>query len=168
MAVVLVGGGARSGKSRQALKLAKARGGRLGFIATAEARDAEMRERIAAHRAQRGAEFVTIEEPIDVASVLKQRAAEFDAVIVDCLTLWLGNLMHAGRDVDMETGRLLKAAKNSPALIVLVANEVGAGIVPENELARRFRDLAGLMNQQVAEAAGEVYWMAFGCPLKVK
>lgn len=169
MAVVLVGGGSRSGKSRYALRLAESRGSRLGFVATAQALDDEMRERVVAHGRERGDAFLTIEEPFEVAGVLERRAAEFDAIVVDCLTIWLSNLQLDGsRDIETESKKLLSAACNAPACVVLVTNEVGAGIVPDNALARRFRDLAGWLNQQAAEVASEVYWMVFGCPLRVK
>jgi adenosylcobinamide kinase/adenosylcobinamide-phosphate guanylyltransferase len=169
MAIVLVGGGARSGKSSQALKLARNAGARLGFIATAEAHDDEMRSRIANHRQGRGEEFETLEEPFDLAGALNRTTGGFDAIIVDCLTLWLTNLMLDGtRDIEAETHSMLAAARSNGALVLLVTNEVGCGIVPENPLARKFRDLAGRMNQTAAAAADEVYWMAFGCPLKVK
>jgi len=165
--VILVGGGARSGKSRYALELARARGKRLAFLATAEARDLEMEARVAKHRAERGAEFSTIEEPLEIADAL--RGCEADAVVVDCLTLWLSNLMLAlGRDVDAETERLMETARASTAALILVTNEVGCGIVPETALGRDFRDRAGVLNQRVAAVADEVYWMVFGIATRVK
>jgi adenosylcobinamide kinase/adenosylcobinamide-phosphate guanylyltransferase len=164
MSIVLVGGGARSGKSRHALALARAAGARLAFLATATAGDDEMRARIAAHRQERGAEFTTFEEPLDVAGVIEREGGRFDAIVVDCLTLWVSNAMFAGG----ERRDFLEAAAAAPARVILVTNEVGCGIVPENELAREFRDRAGRLNQRAAEAAVEVYWMIFGIPLKVK
>lgn len=163
MALVLVGGGARSGKSRWALDRARKHGGRLVFIATAEALDEEMAVRIAKHRAERGSAFETIEEPLDLARAI--RSAECDALVVDCLTLWLSNLMRASEEKTEET---IAAAKEKSAEVIFVTNEVGCGIVPGNALAREFRDLAGVMNQHFAEAADEVYWMVFGQPLRVK
>lgn len=163
MAIVLVGGGSRSGKSRFALDRARREGTRLAFVATAQSFDSEMERRIAAHRAERGEGFVTIEAPFDVPGSL---AAEYDAIVVDCLTLWVSNLMLAGRPIPAE--ELIGAARRSRAAVIFVTNEVGCGIVPENELARRFRDEAGWLNQAVAAAADEVYWMAFGIPLRVK
>jgi adenosylcobinamide kinase/adenosylcobinamide-phosphate guanylyltransferase len=163
MAIVLVGGGSRSGKSRFALERARRQGGRLAFAATAQAFDHEMEQRIGKHRAERGEGFVTIEAPFDVAGAL---GAGFDAIVVDCLTLWVSNLMLAERPIPIE--ELIAAARKSAALVIFVTNEVGCGIVPENELARRFRDEAGWVNQAVAAAADEVYWMAFGIPLRVK
>ena len=159
MAVVLVGGGARSGKSRWALERARKCGDRLVYIATAEALDEEMSARIARHRADRGDEFETIEEPLELARAI--RLAQADAIVVDCLTLWLSNGMG-----DIE--QTINAAKEHPAEVIFVTNEVGCGIVPENALAREFRDRAGIMNQRFAEAADEVYWMVFGQPLRVK
>ena len=163
MALVLVGGGARSGKSRWALERARGCGDRLVFIATAEALDEEMSARIAKHRAERGSAFQTIEEPLDLARAIK--SAEGDAIVVDCLTLWLSNLMHASEDRTEET---IAAAKEKHSMVIFVTNEVGCGIVPENALAREFRDRAGFMNQRFADAADEVYWMVFGQALRVK
>jgi adenosylcobinamide kinase/adenosylcobinamide-phosphate guanylyltransferase len=163
MALVLVGGGARSGKSRWALDRARKCGGRLVYIATAEALDEEMSRRIARHRAERGSAFQTIEEPLDLARAI--RSAEGDAIVVDCLTLWLSNLMHASQE---RTGETIAAATEKNAEVIVVTNEVGCGIVPENALAREFRDRAGMMNQCFADAAAEVYWMIFGQPLRVK
>jgi adenosylcobinamide kinase / adenosylcobinamide-phosphate guanylyltransferase len=163
MALVLVGGGARSGKSRWALERARKCGGRLVFIATAEALDDEMSARIAQHRADRGSDFVTVEEPVDLARAI--RSAECDAMVVDCLTLWLSNTMHGSIENLEET---IAAAQEKNAEVIFVTNEVGCGIVPENALAREFRDRAGVMNRRFAEAAEEVYWMVFGQPLRVK
>jgi adenosylcobinamide kinase / adenosylcobinamide-phosphate guanylyltransferase len=159
MALVLVGGGARSGKSRWALARARKRGGRLVFIATAEALDEEMADRIARHRADRGDEFVTVEEPLELARAI--RSTQGDAIVVDCLTLWLSNGIG-----DVEA--TIAAAKEHTAEVIFVTNEVGCGIVPDNALAREFRDRAGVMNQRFADAADEVYWMVFGQPLRVK
>jgi adenosylcobinamide kinase / adenosylcobinamide-phosphate guanylyltransferase len=170
MAVVLVGGGARSGKSRWALEHARRAwraGGHLVYIATAQALDDEMRERIAQHRSERSADFVTVEEPLDLAGAI--RSASGSAIVVDCLTLWLSNLMLAGgRQIDADFKAAVAAARESSVEVILVTNEVGCGIVPENALAREFRDRAGIMNQRFANAADEVYWMVFGQPLRVK
>lgn len=168
MGIILIGGGSRSGKSRHALSLARERGRRLGFVATAQALDDEMRERVRLHQQERGPDFTTIEEPLELAGVIECRSGDFDALVVDCLTLWLSNLTFSSRDIGLETGHVIEAGLRSSALVVMVTNEVGCGIVPENALARRFRDDAGRMNHQVARAASEVYWMAFGCPLRVK
>ncbi len=169
MSCILIGGGSRSGKSRFALDYARRHKRPLAFIATAEALDHEMQERVAAHQADRGPEFKTFEEPINLARIIVDSGNSFGAIVVDCLTLWLSNLMHAGvEDIRRETANVLHAAAESPAAVLLVTNEVGCGIVPENALARRFRDLAGSMNQQTAEAANEAYWMVFGLPLRIK
>ena len=119
-----------------------------------------------AHRRERGPDFSTIEEPVALSVAIERYGSEFDAIVVDCLTLWLSNLMVAG--LAPQTEELLVASLASPAQVIFVTNEVGCGIVPENELARRFRDEAGRLNRQVAEAASEVYWMIFGCALRVK
>jgi adenosylcobinamide kinase/adenosylcobinamide-phosphate guanylyltransferase len=168
--VVLVGGGARSGKSRFALEYAEKRSRRPAFVATGEARDDEMRERIERHQRERAAHWTTIEEPLDLTAVVEREASRFDLLVVDCLTLWLSNvLLHPERDARNELRGLAECLKNwrGPAL-VLITNEVGLGIVPESPLAREFRDLAGEMNQAAASAAEEVYWMVFGVPMMVK
>jgi len=164
VSIVLVGGGARSGKSRQALALAREAGSRLAFVATAQAGDAEMQERIALHRQDRGPEFTTFEEPLAVAEVIEREGGRFDVMVVDCLTLWLTNAMFA----ETPPREFVDVAAGSRARVILVTNEVGCGIVPENALAREFRDRAGRLNQQAAEAAVEVYWMVFGCALRMK
>ncbi|MBI3681546.1 MAG: bifunctional adenosylcobinamide kinase/adenosylcobinamide-phosphate guanylyltransferase [Acidobacteria bacterium] len=164
---MLVGGGSRSGKTRFALQLARECGRRLAYVATAELLDQEMRERAFAHRAERGDAFTTIEEPRELPGVI--RDADFDAIVVDCLTIWVSNLLHAGAGDVQSCGRsLVEAAAACPARVILVTNEVGCGIVPDNELARRFRDEAGWMNQMLASRAEQVWWLVFGCPLKVK
>jgi adenosylcobinamide kinase/adenosylcobinamide-phosphate guanylyltransferase len=169
VSLTLIGGGTRSGKSRHAMALARACGKRLAFIATARADDDEMRERIARHRQERGAQFVTFEEPLAVAPLLENEVDHFDAVLVDCLTLWLSNMLCGGVPaIEEECRRLVETAASASARVLLVTNEVGCGIVPDNALAREFRDLAGTLNQMAAQVAEEVYWMAFGIPLKVK
>jgi adenosylcobinamide kinase / adenosylcobinamide-phosphate guanylyltransferase len=166
---VLIGGGSRSGKSRFALEFARRYTQPLAFIATAETRDAEMEARAIAHREERGSEFETIEEPIHIAKAVSEATNRYGAIVVDCLTLWLSNLMFAGtEDFREQTAKLLRIASESSAVVVLVTNEVGCGIVPENALARRYRDLAGAMNQQAAAAADEAYWMMFGVPMRIK
>ncbi|HZO53496.1 MAG TPA: bifunctional adenosylcobinamide kinase/adenosylcobinamide-phosphate guanylyltransferase [Bryobacteraceae bacterium] len=166
MSILLVGGGSRSGKSRHALQLARRYGPRRGFLATAHALDEEMRFRIDRHREERGDEFVTIEEPFDLAAAVHEAEERFDVLVVDCLTLWLSNVMLDGRGIESEG--MLDAIASSPLPCVLVTNEVGCGIVPENALARRFRDCAGTLNRQAAERAIEAYWMIFGVPLRLK
>jgi adenosylcobinamide kinase/adenosylcobinamide-phosphate guanylyltransferase len=162
--LILIGGGARSGKSRFALERARREGKNLIFIATAEASDEEMRQRIQQHRADRGPDFVTIEAPVALPNAI--RSAASDAIVVDCLTLWLANILD--QDIDAATRDLEQAVRSSRACVILVSNEVGCGIVPDNALAREFRDRAGILNQRMAEAASEVYWMVFGQPLRVK
>ncbi len=161
----LVLGGARSGKSRHAEALIAAAPPPWLYIATAEIRDDEMRQRVAAHRARRGGDWLTREEPLALASCLADGGRP---ALVDCLTLWLSNLMHAERDIAAETDGLLAVLARRSAPTVLVANEVGLGIVPENALARRFRDEAGRLNQRIAAAVGSVVFLAAGLPLVMK
>jgi len=169
MPILLVGGGSRSGKSRHALELARRYGPRRGFLATAQAFDEEMEARIGRHRQERGAEFVTIEEPLDLTAALRRAESEFDVLVVDCLTLWLSNVMHAGNSIDSGAVQAtLEAMAASSLPCILVTNEVGCGIVPENALAREFRDRAGILNQQAAARAVEIYWMIFGVAMRVK
>lgn len=166
MPILLVGGGSRSGKSRHALELARRYGPRRGFLATAQAFDAEMSERIRHHQAERGGEFITMEEPFELDDAVRRAEKSLDVLVVDCLTLWLSNLMLTGRDTDRTA--TLEAMASSQLPCILVTNEVGCGIVPENALAREFRDRAGQLNQQAASRAAEIYWMIFGVPLRVK
>lgn len=168
--MILIGGGSRSGKSRWALERLKNSGPRLGFIATAQVWDDEMRERIAAHKRERDSSIVTWEEPFQVAERIKSEDGKYDAILVDCLTLWLSNLMLQTQPVSLEAEyeRLVKTAANAETQIILVTNEVGCGIVPENQLARRFRDEAGRLNQLAADRATEVYWMVFGIGMRIK
>lgn len=162
----LVLGGARSGKSSYAQALLGE--GPAVYVATGQPRDAEMAERIAQHRRDRPAGWHTLEEPLDLASALPRAAAEGGAVLIDCLTLWLSNLLEAGRDPHLETGRLLAAMETIPAPVVLVSNELGLGLVPENAAARAFRDAHGRMNQAVAAACRRVVFVAAGLPLILK
>jgi len=163
--LTLVLGGARSGKSRFAEGLGQ-RVARKTYIATAEAVDDEMRERIARQRSSRGGGWATVEAPLDLAGALGETGNGF--VLVDCLTVWLGNLMHHGRDIKAEVDGLCAALAGIGHEVVLVSNEVGLSIVPENEMARRFRDEQGLMNQRIAALADEVYFVAAGLPLALK
>jgi adenosylcobinamide kinase/adenosylcobinamide-phosphate guanylyltransferase len=164
--LTLILGGARSGKSRYAESLITALPAPWTYVATAEARDSEMAERIAAHRARRGAGWTTIEAPHDLARAL---AAHGKApVLVDCLTLWLSNVLLADADVDTEIAQLEGALARVAAPTVLVANEVGFGIVPDNALGRRFRDLQGLLNQRIAARADRVILVVAGLPLTIK
>jgi adenosylcobinamide kinase/adenosylcobinamide-phosphate guanylyltransferase len=165
--LTLVLGGARSGKSRHAESIVATVPPPWIYVATGEARDDEMATRIAAHRARRGAEWRTIEAPRDIAGVLVDAPAG-GAVLVDCLTLWLSNLMLADADIDAECDRLDDALARATRPVVLVSNEVGFGIVPDNALARSFRDAQGRLNQRVAAQADRVVLMVAGLPLVVK
>jgi adenosylcobinamide kinase/adenosylcobinamide-phosphate guanylyltransferase len=166
--VTLVLGGARSGKSSFAESLIAAAPKPWVFLATGQAGDAEMATRIRHHRERRGEGWITIEEPLDLTGALHRAAGEGGAVLVDCLTLWVSNLMAASRDVAVETARLGDSLPVIATPIVFVANEVGLGIVPDNALARAFRDEAGRVNQAVAAAATRVYFVAAGLPLVMK
>jgi adenosylcobinamide kinase / adenosylcobinamide-phosphate guanylyltransferase len=167
MAVILITGGARSGKSRRAELRTRAFPGRPVYVATAEALDAEMTERIARHRARRGTDWIEREVPLDLVSALTASDGG-GARLVDCLTLWLSNLMHAERDWERAVTELADALPRQSSPVVLVTNEVGLGIVPDNALARRFRDAAGIMNQTIAAVADEVEFVVAGLPMTLK
>jgi adenosylcobinamide kinase/adenosylcobinamide-phosphate guanylyltransferase len=167
MPVILITGGTRSGKSRRAETRARAVPGRPVYIATAEALDAEMAERIAAHRARRGGDWIEREVPLDLAQALVETDGG-GARLVDCLTLWLSNLLHSQRDWSQEVAQLAQALARQRSPVVMVTNEVGAGIVPDNALARAFRDAAGQMNQTIAGLADEVEFVVAGLPMKLK
>ena len=169
MTTTLVLGGARSGKSAFAQKAAEhaAGGGRPILIATGQAFDDEMAERIARHRADRGESWTTIEAPLDLPEAITALPAEAVAV-VDCLTLWLSNLMLEERDVEAAAAELVTATAACPARLWLVSNEVGLGLVPETPLGRRFRDEAGRLHQRLAEVADEVHFAAAGLSLRLK
>lgn len=159
-------GGARSGKSRFAEQLVLSAGLPPLYVATAEARDGEMSGRIAEHRARRDAAWTTREAPLDLTGALADTGGR--AVLVDCLTLWLSNLIEAGRDPGAEGERLAAALGAMAAPVVLVSNEVGSGIVPMNALARRFADEQGRLNQRIASAVRNVFFVAAGQPLRLK
>ncbi len=163
----LVLGGARSGKSRYAESVVTSSRPPWIYVATAEAFDDEMTTRIAEHKNRRGQDWQTIDAPLDLAGALAAlpRSA---TILIDCLTLWLSNLMLAERDIDAEIQRLEAAMLAHEAPLVLVSNEVGFGIVPDNALARRFRDFQGLLNQRVAARAGRVVLVVAGLPMIVK
>ncbi len=167
-ALTLVLGGARSGKSRFAEGLVTGTGLQRVYVATAEAWDDEMRARIAHHRADRGEGWLTVDAPLDLAGAIAAHRAPRSAILVDCLTLWLTNVMLAERDVEAEEGRLIEALSLATAPVVCVSNETGLGIVPDNALARRFRDAQGRLNQAVARAATRVDFLAAGLPLRLK
>jgi adenosylcobinamide kinase / adenosylcobinamide-phosphate guanylyltransferase len=163
----LVLGGARSGKTRHALALAEAAGPRRAYIATAEPGDPEMEARIARHRKEREAGWSTLEAPLELAPALA--AAEgADAVVLDCLTLWCSNLMHAGRDVEAAAEDLAAALAATAAPVILVSNEVGLGLVPGTPLGRAFRDAQGRLNQRIAAAVPAVDFVAAGLALPLK
>jgi adenosylcobinamide kinase / adenosylcobinamide-phosphate guanylyltransferase len=170
--VILVTGGARSGKSRFAERLAEGYQPLRGYLATGQAGDAEMAERIARHRGRRGSEWETVEEPIDVAEAILAHDSRYNVLLLDCITLWMSNLLF------MEDGGAAAALSRVAAFteifprlktpLIMVTNEVGMGIVPEHPLARAFRDLAGEANELIAAKADEVYVTISGLPLKLK
>jgi adenosylcobinamide kinase/adenosylcobinamide-phosphate guanylyltransferase len=165
--LTLILGGARSGKSAHAERLIAELQPPWTYVATAQAFDDEMRERIAIHQGRRDQRWRTMEAPLDLAEML-QGIVEGAAVLVDCLTLWLTNQMLAGHDLDLECRRLEQVLSAPRGPWFVVSNEVGMGIVPDNTLARRFRDEAGRLNQRVAAIAGRVIFMVAGIPMQVK
>ena len=167
--MILIGGGTRSGKSSAALRMLQAAGPRQGFIATAQAFDDEMRHRIARHREERGTGITTWEEPFAVAERIAAEDGNYDAIVVDCLTLWVSNLMLAETvSIEAESRKLVETCARAQTNVILVTNEVGCGIVPDNPLARRFRDEAGRLHQLAAQHATEVHWMVFGIGMRIK
>lgn len=171
--VTLVLGGARSGKSTHAERLVTrslhgAAPQAAVYVATAQAGDVEMATRIMAHRARRGGNWTTIEEPLKLDEALQSAAGQGRPVLVDCLTLWLSNLMLGGSDVDAATDDLLRALDGVAVPVVLVSNEVGLGVVPETPLGRSFRDAQGRLNMRMAERADRVVLMTAGLPLTLK
>jgi adenosylcobinamide kinase/adenosylcobinamide-phosphate guanylyltransferase len=165
---LLVLGGARSGKSAYAQGLAEAYGSERLYLATARAGDEEMARRIARHRADRGEGWATLEEPLEIASALRAEARPGRVVVVDCLTLWLTNLMLAGREPGSAIARLAEAIGALAGPAILVSNEVGLGIVPEHKLGREFRDWQGRANREVAEACDAAVFIAAGLPVPLK
>jgi adenosylcobinamide kinase/adenosylcobinamide-phosphate guanylyltransferase len=165
---VLVIGGARSGKSRYALGLAETSGLECLLVATAEPLDAEMRDRIARHRAERSAAWRTIEAPLDLADTIAAQARPGRVLLVDCLTVWLSNAMLAGRDADSAGETLTDAIARAAGPLVLVSNEVGGGIVPATPLGRAFRDAQGRLNQGLAAVCDTVVLVTAGCPSLIK
>ncbi len=169
--ICFITGGARSGKSAFAEKLAKNVAGKRAYIATAQALDPEMSTKIAKHRKDRGDSWDTYEEPLAVDELLQKLSGRYPVALLDCLTLWLSNVIaHTDGDsgVLVQCDRLVHAVTEFPGFCIVVSNEVGLGIVPDNPLARKFRDLAGMLNQKVAKAADEVYFTASGIPMKIK
>jgi adenosylcobinamide kinase/adenosylcobinamide-phosphate guanylyltransferase len=167
--IVFILGGARSGKSTFALQEASGVEGKKAFIATAEALDDEMRLRINNHKKERGKGWVTFEEPLYISRLMQDVRNSHDVVLIDCLTLWLSNIMHVGFDINETVGEFINViSQDSSALLYIVSNEVGMGLVPETELARIYRDNLGYINRKVAEAATDVSFLAAGIPLKIK
>ena len=167
MAIILITGGARSGKSVRAEARARAFPGQPVYIATAEALDAEMAERIAKHRDRRGNDWIERKAPLELVQALIETDGG-GARLVDCLTLWLSNLLLAERDWSKELSLMADALRSARSPVVMVTNEVGLGIVPDNALARAFRDAAGIMNQTIAGVADEVEFIVAGLPMKLK
>jgi adenosylcobinamide kinase / adenosylcobinamide-phosphate guanylyltransferase len=168
--IILITGGARSGKSQYAEHRVVEMGGRRLYVATAEANDEEMAQRIAEHRKRRGIEWRTIEEPLELAEALLAERGTTDCALVDCLTLWISNLLirHDDKYAREKVEELIEKLPQLNFHLVFVTNEVGSGIVPDNPLARKFRDLAGWTNQRMAQAANEVILMVAGIPIIVK
>jgi len=170
--ITLITGGARSGKSSFALSLGLRNYSKRAFIATAVPFDQEMKQRVARHREERGDQFHTIEEPIELPRVLTALPAGTDVGVVDCLTVWLGNLYHHFQDAEekvrVQVDAFLDHLDHPVCDLILVANEVGWGIVPENPLARSFRDMAGYLNRRVAQKAASAYLLCCGIPLTLK
>ena len=169
--ITLVLGGARSGKSAYAEGLAMGgafAGGAARYLATAQAFDDEMTERVNLHKSRRGAGWTTFEEPLDLVGALQRIAQPEIPVLVDCLTLWTSNLLFAERDLEAEGDALAGCLRGLNGTVIFVANEVGLGIVPDNALARRFRDAAGRLNQKIAAAADRVVFVAAGLPMILK
>lgn len=173
---IFITGGARSGKSVYAEKRAREFGAPLGYLATAQTLDAEMADRVRRHRDRRGADWTTVEEPIHLSQALARCDGEFQAILVDCVTLWLSNLLfkyeESGEQIEQRVAEDVQRLKNTlhgmVTPVILVSNEVGMGIVPDNSLARLFRDIAGSTNQILASAADEVQVVVSGMPLKLK
>jgi adenosylcobinamide kinase/adenosylcobinamide-phosphate guanylyltransferase len=166
---ILVLGGARSGKTSFAERLAMRLGTAPLYLATAEILDAEMADRVETHRRQRQGRFATIEEPIELTDAIIQGSKKHDVILVDCLTLWISNMLGANADVAGAVEELAVAlAQIKRARVILVSNEVGLGIVPDNPLARSFRDLVGSCHQRLGEICGSVYFVAAGLPLTLK
>lgn len=168
--IMLVTGGARSGKSKYAEQRAAELGSRRLYVATAEAKDEEMRRRIAEHKKRRGDRWITVEEPVDLAGVLHAKRQQIDCALVDCLTIWLSNLLllEGEQHVEAKVEELIRTLPVFDFDLILVTNEVGSGIVPDNPLARQFRDLAGWTNQRIAAIADEVVLMVAGIPMIAK
>lgn len=175
--IIFIIGGARSGKSSFALNEASKIKGQKAYIATAEALDSEMKVRIERHKKDRGNNWDTYEEPLKIAEIFREIKDKYNVIVIDCLTLWLSNLVSRNSDIIYEIEKFINALRITPAYrtgrhyalrIYIVSNEVGMGIVPDNEIAREFRDMTGVLNQKIAEIADEVYVVTAGIPVKIK
>jgi adenosylcobinamide kinase/adenosylcobinamide-phosphate guanylyltransferase len=170
--VTFVIGGCRSGKSKHALQTAeKIAAKRRIYIATCMPQDDEMKQRVARHQKERGQNWATVEEPLHLPEAILENSLKADVILVDCLTLWVNNLLMETddeRQMEENISRLIRTLENATGPVVLVSNEVGTGIVPENKIARKYRDIIGLVNQAVAKAADTVIWMVAGIPVTVK
>lgn len=169
--IIFVSGGSRSGKSSYAVQTALAINGKTAFIATCQALDKEMNKRIKMHKKERPSAFKTLEEPLYVSKLLRKVSGQFDILIIDCVTLLVSNFMMNGFSENMiydEFDKIIKTLKKHRGHSIIVSNEVGLGIVPENELARKFRDIAGRVNQKIAKSSDEFYFMFSGIPAKIK
>ncbi len=168
---ILITGGCRSGKSRFALNYANQHYSKKLYLATCQVLDEEMAQRVENHKKIRGPEWQTIEEPVEIANKIRQYGNEVDVILLDCITLWLSNLlMRRMNDPEImdEISRLIDTIKQSQTSLILVSNEVGMGIVPADPLSRRFRDLSGMANQKIAEVVNTVIFMVSGIPFFLK
>lgn len=166
--LTLILGGEKSGKSDFALKEGERIGGKKAFLATAVAFDGEMKEKIERHKRIRGEGWVTFEEPLRISEKICEIEKHYDVIVLDCLTVWLGNLMHHGLDLDSEISKFLNVISRKVTELLLVSNEVGLGIIPENEIARRFIVALGNLNKEVAKISDRVIFMVCGLPIFIK
>ncbi len=169
--LILVTGGCRSGKSQFALDYADRHFRKKMYLATCEALDEEMAKRIEDHKKKRGPDWQTVEEPTEIADAMRQHGNQTEVILLDCITLWLSNLLmrqKSDQEIMNDVGRLIDTVKQSPSSLIFVSNEVGMGIVPVDPLGRRFRDLSGMANQKIAEAADRVVFMVSGIPTFLK
>lgn len=165
--IIYISGGARSGKSRYAQNLAESLSPRPIYLATAQALDSEMQQRIVRHQQDRDARWDNVEEPLDLAGALRRHDGEGHVILVDCLTLWLSNMMFADQDISEQRAALCALLPTLRATLIFVSNEVGMGIVPDNALSRSFRDEAGRLNQDIAALSHQAYFMVSGLPLRL-
>jgi adenosylcobinamide kinase/adenosylcobinamide-phosphate guanylyltransferase len=169
--ITFIIGGARSGKSTYAIKLAQGRGRTVAFVATCQGFDKEMKKRIADHKNRRPKAWLTFEEPLEPGRIIKKIKGRFDVIVLDCITLLVSNLLLEGlnqKNIEVRINEALASFKETKADSIIVSNEVGLGIVPDTSLGRDFRDIAGRMNQVIAKASDEVFFMVSGLPVKIK